>query len=303
MGSLRNICQWISNRAGILYIFMAIFIFTCVDVSKTIERVKARRLNDSRPNFSELLLFNEHKISKQYVSWRDLKNYFQLILSYIPNEPTAQLFLGYVYTQEGNLQKAAEYFQQSLESPMFFWSHFNLGLLEYQQQHYSQAIENLLAASSFSTDMTIKFMEDSIIYRQIFFSQKFRPEFNQGIRNAKAQALLLIIAACEKIGNYPKMLEFSIAAMEQNLPYMDAYYFYAGRACLELNQWDKAVAFFDKSLKLDKNNPMIYLYLSKIYKSQGADEQAQELQKIFLLLNAKNGEWAPYDKNIQPRFF
>jgi tetratricopeptide (TPR) repeat protein len=169
---------------------------------------------------------------------------------------------------------------------------------------YEQSLEYLGRAVSANIQTTVGYMQSSVIYRQIFASASSNLDLKEELRNAFGAAYVLLEASLGHLQRYEQMLSVSLMAIDnKELSYQDAHLFYAGMACLQLRQAQKALFLFERSMSLQKNNPQVYLYLSHIYQAIGKNEAAQELLKISENLQMNKDSRFPYDQNIELRYF
>ena len=69
-----------------IYVILFIFCLTCVDFKTLDMRIKIRHLNDAIPDFSDMIIFSKDQNAKKDIDWKPYKNYFELILSYMPDD-------------------------------------------------------------------------------------------------------------------------------------------------------------------------------------------------------------------------
>ena len=311
-----HVMKFLLSRVGIIYVLLFIFLIFCVDLKKIDERVKIRRLNGMRPEFAQMIDFAKHYQPAQTVDWTPYKDYFERLLSYLPNNSTAEklhiedyfiakTLLGYIYFYTGQEKKAISYFGASEDfNRHFFWSNYNLGVIYYKKGMYAKALKHLNQALETDPEMTIKFMNNSTLYRQIFSSNSFNFNLKDELREAFGSAYVLMAASLGHLQQYKEMLMVSVAAInKKEVPNQEDIYFYAALACLELKEIDKAAVFFNSSLSIKKDNPVIYLYLSRIYKVAGNDQKSQEALKISQEIHSKNSQWHPFDERVELRYF
>ena len=87
------------------------------------------------------------------MDWKPYQDYFELILSYIPNDVITEGLLGYVYCYSGHEEKAIALFKASaqMNGKFLFWSNYDLGVLYYKKEMWPQASQYLLNAISSNT--------------------------------------------------------------------------------------------------------------------------------------------------------
>lgn len=296
--------KWLLSRIGVIYLLLAVIICLGVDIKTVDKRTKIRNLNGARPDFTMMNDFLEKKIPPQQMNWVPYQKYFELVMTYMPNDPTAAGLLGYVYYHAGQENKAIALLRMTADSgPDMFWSNYNLGVVCYKKGQFEIAI-NYLTRAIRSNPMVIRdYAYSSVIYRQILAGYRNNYNFKDSLMEAYSDAYLLIEASMGHLKQYDQMLSVAGSAMAmRELPYQDGHLFYAAVACLQLKQLEKALLLFERSMAVEKNNPTVYLYLSQIYKAVGKDDAAAELMKVYQTLDKKNDPRFPYDERISLRY-
>jgi tetratricopeptide (TPR) repeat protein len=305
--ALVGIMQWLVSRVGVIYCLVIIFSLTCVDLKNLQERIKIRYLNDAIPDFSNMIIFSKTLNAKNDFYWSSYKDYFRLVLRYMPDDLVTDQLLGYVDYYTGQEQKAIELFKASnqIKGHPLFWSNYNLGVVYYKQGNWPQAADYLFQAISSSPQLTLALIQQSMVYRQITASPYFiKYNLGQELNGATSDAYVLLLSSLYHMGQYEKMMiVVKIAMANQTLLHKDALYYYAGLALLGQTQVPKAVEFFQQSLSLEKANPDVYYYLGDIYQHAGQLTQAQYFMQISYALHQKNDPRFPYDRSITLRFF
>jgi len=301
-----RVIQWLLSRVVVIYLVMFLFALTCVDLKMLDMRVKTRHLNDSIPDFSDMIIFSKDFNAKNNLDWKPYKKYFELILSYMPEDNISQQLLGFVDYYSGQEQKSMALFKNSsvFNGQPLFWPNYNLGVIYYKKGMWPQAAEYLLKAISANPKLTVLLMENSIIYRQIAASSFFKYSLGDSIMEAQSKAYILLLASFYSLGQYDKMILISKIAIEnQNLSYKDAFYYYAGIAFLKMGQPQKAFLLFQKSLSIEKDNPDIYYYIANIYQDAGQLQQARDYLQASYALHQKNDPRFPYENQVNLLFF
>jgi tetratricopeptide (TPR) repeat protein len=304
--SMARTIRWLASRVAIIYIILFVFCLTCVDLKTLNTRIKIRHLNDNIPNFSDMIIFSKDQNAKKDIDWKPYKNYFELILRYMPDDVITKQLLAYADYYSGQEQKAIGLFKSSanIKGQILFWSNYNLGVIYYKKGMWPQAAEYMFRTIASNPKLTVLLMQNSIVYRQIFISPFFKYSLSDEIYDAQAKAYILLLSSLNYMGQYDKMFLISnIGLANQNLSHKDAFYYYAGLACFEEGQKEKAFLLFQKSLTLEKDNPDVYYYIADIYQNAGQLEQAQYSLQASYALHQRNDPRFPYDKQVNLCFF
>lgn len=269
-------------------------------------RIKTRHLNDAIPDFSDMIIFAKDQKAKKDIDWKPYKNYFELILSYMPDDLITKQLLGYVDYYSGQEQKGIDLFKSSgeMDGHALFLSNYNLGVIYYKKGMWPQAADYLFKTITASPQLILILMHESIVYRQISTSPFFRYSLNDDLNDAQAKAYILLLSCLYNMGQYDKMLLISkLGIANQKFSYKDAFYYYAGLACYADGQMEKAFLLFQKSLTIEKDNPDVYYYIGNIYQNAGQLKQARYFLQASYVLHQKNDERFPYDKHVELSFF
>ncbi|MBF0504943.1 MAG: tetratricopeptide repeat protein [Candidatus Omnitrophica bacterium] len=301
-----NTVKWFLTRVGIIYFIVFVFFMSCVDLKILDSRIKIRHLNAVIPNFAGMIIFSKHHDSSRTVDWTAYKNYFELILRFMPDDAVAKQLLGFVDYHMGQQDKSIDLFKSVsvINGQGLFWSNYNLGVIYYKKGMLEQASQYLLKAIASNRQLTLLIMQNSIIYKQIFASSYFTFSLNDEMNDALSGAYILLLSCLRSQGKYNQMLVIASKAIDQaNLLYKDAFFYYAGLGGMGLGQMENAYLFFQKSISLEKNNPDVYFYLADIFQSKGQEAQARKFLEISYSLHQKNDARFPYDQKINLRFF
>jgi tetratricopeptide (TPR) repeat protein len=298
--------QWLGSRVAVIYLIALVFCFTCVDLKNLNMRIKTRHLNDAIPDFSNMITFSQDPAIKNDLDWMPYKNYFELVLRYLPDDVLTKQLLAYADYYSGQEQKAIDLFQQAstIHGQYLFWPNYNLGVLYYRKGMWPQAADALFKAIASNPELTLILDEKSMVYRQIRSSPDFKYSLSDEIKGAQGDAYVLLLSTLHHLRQYNKIFVVAkIALTNPNLPDKDAFYYYTGLGLYEAGQLEKAFLFFQKSLALEKNNPEVYYYIANIFKNIGQQEQAKDYYQASYLLHQKNDPRFPYDARMNLRFF
>ena len=173
--TLINTMKWTFSRFGVIYAIVFVFCLIFVDLKTLDMRIKVRHLNSAIPDFIPMINFSRNPDQNQGVDWAPYKNYFELILRFMPDDVVAQELLGFVDYYSGQQEKSVALFKSVffVHEQNLFLSNYNLGVITYKKGMYPQAVEYLLKAIASNPQLTLLIMQNSTIYRQIFASPAF----------------------------------------------------------------------------------------------------------------------------------
>ena len=87
---LINTMKWAFSRFGVVYAIVFVFCLSFVDLKTLDMRIKVRHLNSAIPDFAPMINFSRNPDQNQGVDWAPYKNYFELILRFMPDDVVAQ---------------------------------------------------------------------------------------------------------------------------------------------------------------------------------------------------------------------
>lgn len=194
------------------------FIEKLVSTRKKVQRkAKINLINFYMPkSFEPFLEIAQGNPNTAFTS--DYTNYFESIIDVFPTQSDAYLALAICRYYNQNTPQAIDLLQKSvLIDPNAFWSLYNLGLLLYKQQQYSQAAVILQKAISITPEQAMRSMIHSKVYQQIIQSkQPFPFDLTERLKNGYKNVFLLLKLVQNQIINTPQNPENNIKEL-QNL--------------------------------------------------------------------------------------
>ncbi len=302
---LLNCGKWLLTRVGWLYLLICLIAPSVIDLKGIHERLKVKRLNDNRPNFEALVLYELGRGSLIPKKWHLFEGYMDLVLSYVADDPVGQSIQGALLCQSGDCKKGVRLLEKSSQkAAVLFWPDYNLGVYYYKQGQYKEAVDHLQRATQIPSAVIAKFMLESIMYRQIFSSRVFDVSLESRIQYAQQGARILLLASLDKMGADAMLWTYATKNIEAHeYPQMAPFYYYAALAAFKTQQLDKAVLLFQKTVELDPKAPWAYFWLSRIFDISHDTPHAQEYFKAFTLLKSVPENSVPYDEQIRFRVF
>ncbi|MDE1920769.1 MAG: tetratricopeptide repeat protein [Candidatus Omnitrophica bacterium] len=301
----KALLQWLLGRVGMVYVAAFLFCLAFVDFKVLDTRTKIRHLNDSIPDFADMIIFSNGPHTKN-IDWKPYKYYFKLILRYMPDDLTVRQLLGFADYYTGQEKKAIDCFKgsSSFKGHDLFWSDYNLGVIYYKKGTWPQAADYLFKAITAPEQLAVALMQGSMVYRQIFASPFFKYSLQSDMAAARSKAYLLLLSSLQHMGQYEKMIFISrLALADPALSYKDAFYYYAGIAYYDIGQINQALLLFEQSLSIEKNDPDVYYYLAAIYGRAGRQQEARSFLQASYALHLKNDGRFPYTAHFNLQVF
>jgi tetratricopeptide (TPR) repeat protein len=298
--------KWVFSRIGFVYFLIVILAILLVDFKAVSSRIKIRRLNDARPEMTELVSFGKGEIPADKINWKPYLNYFTLVVKYMPGEEVAKMFLGVAeyYTGDphkkawGDIQHAAE------EYPFVFWSLYNAGVLAFERGDMGLAMRYLDRALVLPSDRVGSAIQGSVVYRQVMAASNFDVRIVDEIERARENIYLFLAAANFYAKDYEKSVGLSLYPLSKmDVKDKEPFYFYAGAASMNLGRIQEAMSFFLKCVELKSKNPLVYRYAGEIFKVSGKMDIAEDVFKTARALESRRSTGFPYPERLRLRFF
>ena len=301
-----NVSVWMLTRTFVAYLVIAALVFFLVDIPSVENRIKIRRLNDTRPDMSELVSFNSKKISPDKINWQPYIKYFNLVIKFMPFEKVSRMFLGFCEYYSGDLHKTAwEHIKQAAdEPPLIYWGTYNAGILAFQRGDMESSIQYLERSLSVPTELAVRGIMSSIIYRQIMAATTYNAVIPNEINTSREDLYLFLSAANYYNKNYEKSKNIALYAIQKvNPKNMEPFYFYAGVSSLAMNNVPDAMNFLSQCIINHSANPLVYRYMAEVLKSFGKEDDSRKLFLIWQSMKDKNISVFPYPERIRLRLF
>ena len=117
-------------------------------------------MNHLLPSTEDLRNFAELPSSMDRQKLTNLLIYYKTVCHFVtndPEEPAPCSITAYAYYYLGQEKKAITYYRRAIKrNDQFFWFHFNLGVIYYNEERYAEASESFVRALS-SPDENAKY--------------------------------------------------------------------------------------------------------------------------------------------------
>jgi len=148
---------------------MSLFIFLFFSIRHEYADAKLRKLNNfATGSYDYLIDLMESRVRRNPARIEEYEHYYKMLIAYVHERADAYGMLGFcAYHLEKN-QKAIAYYQKAIEiNPHFFWFHYSLGVIYFNEGMYEQAGESFVHARAVVPDGTLKFLFTSKVYQPI----------------------------------------------------------------------------------------------------------------------------------------
>jgi tetratricopeptide (TPR) repeat protein len=155
------------RRVISLFLIAGVLWFVILDQNA----LKVKTLNYLLPSAEDIRELADHPSGLNREKLTNLLIYYKTVCEFVtndPEEPAPCAIVGYAYYYLGNEKKAIQYYQRAAKlNDRFFWFHYNLGVIYYNQERYSEAGECFARALSVPRDHAKYFFMLTKTYREI----------------------------------------------------------------------------------------------------------------------------------------
>ncbi len=270
-------------------------------VSQTISRLT--------PPINYFKLFVEPQGNYDKNKLKDCIYYHQKVAYFFPYQgPEANSMLGFCYYRYGKVDRAVESYQRSLGlNPVFFWSYYNLGIIEYNRKDYPKAYAYLRKAVEQDMVKSMLIITQSKVYSDVIASDAGAArsyDVEKSVRAGYEKASIAIMATLLKAQKYGELLQFAIKSVGgQREEVQDVYYYYAGLAAFNLKAFDKAAVLLEKSIELNGQNADAFLYMGLCLQAGGRNDLAQGYLSTASKLHGQYGSFADKHEKFDVQLF
>ncbi len=296
---------WLCKRLALMYVLIYFLLGHVIDYTKVQDKNMLKALNDLKPDLSYFVKYEENQGPFNKAELQRNITYYKKITEFFPQNPTAHGMLGFAYYHADDQNKAIEYFQKATElHPQFFWFYYNLGVINFKDGRYADAIEPLNKALTTNLTHTLTLLSTSEIYRRLFvglsgLGKTMSTHLGTGTQNCYK----LLVLSNLHLKNYKELLNITNYAIYLKIDELDFFYYFAGLAAYELKQYGQAIFYFDKALKENPEYSDTYYYLSLSLKAMNQETAATQMLLKGSAINKAKAP-TPYQNTIiNPQMF
>lgn len=202
-----NLIDLLVRRIVLLVIIVFVIFYTLVDR----HLLKVKTTNFLMPEAGELKVFHSRPDIMEKGRLLSLLDYYKTLCAYTthdPEQPAPCSLAGYAYYYLGETDKAIKYYEQAIRgNPNFFWSHYNLGVIYYNEKFYDKAAEEFTLALNSPNDNAMLFMLLTKTYKDLASFLEIDPDaFLRGLEEGFKRSKELL-TVCLMIKSAPDMAE------------------------------------------------------------------------------------------------
>lgn len=268
------------RRSILFFIVLGLISLWLVDYQKINQADKIKTLYYEQPGALTALV--DTMLGKSTMLPEELDQFIYYYEKFTQNNPEsadAYYLLGYCYFQKGLLDSSINAYAIATQlDPDILLFHYNLAALYFNSADYDHALSHLKKAVGLSPAVTLDFLRASqqIIVPLIERAQISENEMKQRIKSFYRDSYELIILSNIKLNKYDDALVWARRAITGKMGHEAKFYFYAGQAAYELQQYPQAIEFLQKSIELSRDNVEAYQILSLSLNRLAQPELAQK---------------------------
>jgi tetratricopeptide (TPR) repeat protein len=273
---IKQVAWFCVSRTAILFIIAALLFYFLVDS----ERMKLKALNRVVPQSMEILAdFNQHPSKEQSGILQGYTLFFKTTSKILPNSAAAHGMLGYCYYYSGHQRKALDSYRKAAAlHPTFFWFQYNLAVIYFEQGLYGPAAEVLEKAVACRPEDAIVFTNVSKIYRDLnHYAEDLGYDSQNGLVAGYRYAHELLAKCYYHLGKYREIFVILENAARLRLHPQDELYYYSGLVALASKDNERAIGFFQKTLKENPQKQDAYYYLGFTLDRMGLKDMADKI--------------------------
>ena len=276
------------TRVGVVYLLIFFILNLFPEYKNTIDLAQLRILNRFVPFSFQCLIEPEKKFGANH--YQAQIDYYNQVVKLAPEVADIYEIFGFCYYHLGDKGKAIASFKKAIQlERRFFWAQYDLGLIYYQNKHYSEAIKVFQKATNLPPEAAFLIIKASSIYQQIILiNPDIHYDFNGSLKRGYHDAYVLLVKSYYALKDFQNMLSSSLVATKLGVDDNGVFYFYQGLAAYHLKQYDLSVYALQETIKKSPDFDEAYYYLALSLQALGREDLATRMmQKGAFLHNAK----------------
>ena len=262
----RKILLFVVSRMAVLYLLMAALVMHVTSQEKIILKI----LDGIHDIPIYILDFAAGREVFDKSKFRFGVRYYQYYMAlFPPAEGLAKEAMGYCYYQLGQMDKAVGYYREAVKlNPGLFGVYHNLGVIYERLGRHEESRE------AFKKAVTVPF-EQAILLSNVMGPYDDIPEGTQllgqntesvyKLRKGYARCFQYLIKDFARTEDYKGMMDAALLGMRVTPDETEPFYYYAGYALYQLEDYESAASFFKKVVENYPRNDQAYDYLAQCY--------------------------------------
>lgn len=161
-------------------IFLVIIIIALFYMTIDRHVLKVKTLNFLMPDAQDIRMFNEHPDKMDREHLKSILIYYKKVCDFQsrdPEGPAPCSFAAYAYYYLGNTKKAVSLYEKAvIDNQYFFWFHYNLGAIYFNEGRYDKAAGEFSRAVNMPASNSMYFLTLTKTYKDVALLLKIGPE-------------------------------------------------------------------------------------------------------------------------------
>jgi len=289
----------VGTRSLLLYAMVVVLMTQLVSP----DRARAKILNNLRIPIDYIVLYSRGDAEFDSDMFSRHLEYYQAYGEYLPESPEAQGLLGFCYYSLGDTGTAILHLKKAIKIHKgFFWSHYNLGAIYFNEGLHEEAIASFQKALSTSPELSRYFISQSrilgnvedrdIIGKKIGIKRRnLLYTIDTNIHNGFKNAYEYIVRSYYLMGKYENVISYANKGVEANFPASSVLYLYSGMSLYRLDRFPEAIRALRASATDANMKDRAHYYLSLCLEKLSEDRLSQEMMEKEKRADFKGGEF------------
>ncbi len=282
------------KRSMILYLIALLLLGVIIDHN----RIKLKTINYLAVPINYMVELSEGEAPLDLWKLRDHMRFYDKVAVYLPNSVMAYGLLGFCHYKLGNEKKAISLLKKAIENnPNYFWFHYNLGLIYLKRQKTEKALlafqkgymvnpegsKYLLLASRLHQ----RKRDESLSEKEFLKAEdKILQQIDDKLGKGYERTYLLIMQSFNKQKKYESLLHSALVGKKEQLVPDKVCFYYAGVGSYFIGNYQDALMFFQRYLRVAADDPEIFHYIAKCLKAMNQVKLAKQYEHKASIYNS-----------------
>lgn len=302
--NFKNLLKFIICNCALFYFIIFLIGYNLTDIKKLKSGFAVRNYY-MRANILYLIQSVEGKTDFDPEELKKITQYYETSAQYLDQEADVFGVLGVCYFYLNDRAKSIETLNKAIEiNPNFFWYHYDLAAIYYNQKNYSQALISFENAVKIQPAQTLQAIGDSKkIYWPLFGGLANINKLRTRLVEGYWQSYKIMTYICLDQKKYSEAIGYATYAINAKLDQNGEFYFLAGMAYYKLNQFDNAIIVLNKA---NQKNPQFadgFYYLGLCLKNIGQKQAGENMITQSNQMKENVPQTAIIDSIVFPQVF
>lgn len=268
------------SRSIVFYLLFILMVWQVLDYRQMVSNTVPETLSRLTPPIDYFSEFVDHNDHFDRFKLLDCVYYHKAVANFfITQKAEAMGMLGFCYERLGEAEMAKSAYKDSISlNPDYFWPYFDLGVIYFNENKFSQAENYFHQAIDQMPIKTIVLLSRSKVYNDVHLSQREGSyDYLDGLKQGRLQAYVLWMESLNKMGLFDQLLLGALNGIQEGLDLKGVFYFYAGLACYNQKSYQKSLQFLQIALQKDPQNTEAVFYMGMCLKESNRVDMANFL--------------------------